>query len=566
MPKKDSLIKGTLILTLAALVARGLGLFQRVPLDHLWGTKGGLAFGAANNIYLLLLVFATAGIPSAISKMVSERLELGREAEVQRIYRAALRFGVIAGIVMTAGLLIAAPLYARLSHIPYATLAIRAIAPSLLLFPVIAMMRGYFQGRQFMTAGGISQIVEQIARVLTAVALAYALAGWGYGDSYIAAGAAFGSVLGSIGAFAVMLWYAYKLRQADRGRTEPASAAAASAAGAPSKADAAANAGAGGPPVLTRTRDIYAAIFRISIPILLTAMMVQVIYFFDQTVLIPLSDWKFGAETAERWGDWLTIRAQSIAGIPPILAIALSTSLLPVVSAAYASRDMDRVRRQSSLAMRIAVLSAMPLVLVLTTAAHPVTGLIFKTAEGSAIVAVLTGGTIFQISMMVSNSILNGLGLQRKAMAHSLAGIGVKIALSFALTPFFGIYGLLAATSVCFIFVTVWNMRTIRGIADVKVLGGRWPGFAAAVAVLAAIGAALAHYATAWFSPLGWRWPYLLAAALTGAVVCGAYPVLLVALGVVRAEDVDGFPAKLRKLIKPFLRLRPKALQRGDGV
>ncbi|MGG1312198.1 MULTISPECIES: putative polysaccharide biosynthesis protein [Cohnella] len=566
MPKKDSLIKGTLILTLAALVARGLGLFQRVPLDHLWSTKGGLAFGAANNIYLLLLVFATAGIPSAISKMVSERLELGREAEVQRIYRAALRFGVIAGIVMTAGLLIAAPLYARLSHIPYATLAIRAIAPSLLLFPVIAMMRGYFQGRQFMTAGGISQIVEQIARVLTAVALAYALAGWGYDDSYIAAGAAFGSVLGSIGAFAVMLWYAYKLRQADRGRTEPASAAAASAAGAPSKADAAANAGAGGPPVLTRTRDIYAAIFRISIPILLTAMMVQVIYFFDQTVLIPLSDWKFGAETAERWGDWLTIRAQSIAGIPPILAIALSTSLLPVVSAAYASRDMDRVRRQSSLAMRIAVLSAMPLVLVLTTAAHPVTGLIFKTAEGSAIVAVLTGGTIFQISMMVSNSILNGLGLQRKAMAHSLAGIGVKIALSFALTPFFGIYGLLAATSVCFIFVTVWNMRTIRGIADVKVLGGRWPGFAAAVAVLAAIGAALAHYAAAWFSPLGWRWPYLLAAALTGAVVCGAYPVLLVALGVVRAEDVDGFPAKLRKLIKPFLRLRPKALQRGDGV
>lgn len=546
MPKKDSLIKGTLILALAALVARALGLFQKVPLDYLWGREGGLAFGYANNIYLLLLVFATAGIPSAISKMVSERVELGREAEVKLIYRAALRFGIAAGVVMTAGLLLFAPWYARLADASYATLAIRAIAPSLLLFPVIAIMRGYFQGRQYMTAGGISQIVEQIARVLTAIVLAFALSGWGYDDSHIAAGAAFGSVLGSVGAFAVMLWYAFKLRKAE-----------------PDRAHAPQEPQVGGPPVLTRTKEIYAAIFRTSIPILLTAMTVQVIYSFDQTVLIPLSQWKYDFATAEAWGEWMTMRAQAVAGIPPILAIALSTSLLPVIASAFASRDIERVRHQSALAMRIAVFSGMPLVLVLTTAAYAVTGTLFDSPDGSAIVAVLTAGTIFQISMMVSNSILNGLSLQRKAMTHTLVGIAVKIALSFALTPFFGIYGLLAATSVCFIFITAWNMHAVRKVADVKVLGSRWPGFAGVVAVLAAAGWALSHYALEWFEPLGWKWPYLLAAGLTGAVVCGAYPLLLAAFGVVRSEDLDSYPAKLRKLLKPFMRLRKKQARSG---
>ncbi|HEY8528310.1 MAG TPA: oligosaccharide flippase family protein, partial [Paenibacillaceae bacterium] len=163
--RKDSLIKGTIVLAAAALTARALGLFQRVPLDYVLDRVGGSAFGLANNIYLLLLVIATAGVPSALSKMVSERLEWGREEEAARIYRAALAFGLGAGIVMTAGLYIVAPWYARLADVPEATAAIRAIAPSLLLFPVIAMMRGYFQGHQNMTAGAVSQIAEQVARV-----------------------------------------------------------------------------------------------------------------------------------------------------------------------------------------------------------------------------------------------------------------------------------------------------------------------------------------------------------------------------------------------------------------
>jgi len=555
MVKKDSLIKGTIILAAAAMVARVLGIFQRVPLQHAMDVKGNSAFGQANTVYLLLLVFATAGIPSAISKMVSERLELGRHEEVSRIYRAAVRFGIVAGVVMTALLLAIAPLYARLSGVPQATPAIRAIAPSLLLFPVIAMMRGYFQGRQFMLAGGVSQIVEQIARVVTAVGLAYLLLGWGYGDTTVAAGGAFGSVIGSVAAFLVMLWYAYKLRKADR--LAPAAAAATA-----ETAETIRTASDAGPPVLKRTRDIYSAIFRISIPILLTAMTVQLIYTIDQTLLVPLSKWKFAADQVDIWHAVMTNNAQSVAGIPPVLAIALSTSILPVLSAAYASGNMERVRSQGTLAMRIAVFSGLPVVLLLAIGANPVNGLLFKPPEGyaepvgSAIVGWLTAGTIFQITMMTSNAILNGLGRQRTAMVHTLTGIGIKLALSFALTPFFGVYGLLAATSVCFIFVTVWNMASIRGLTGIRALGDRWPGFAAAVAVLAAGGGAISYYGVEWLKPLGSKWPYLLTTGLLGLFLGVAYPLLLFALRVIRAEDIESYPARIRRLLRPFARLQ----------
>lgn len=544
MVKKDSLIKGTLILTAAALIARVIGIFQRVPLSEVMDKVGLSAFNMANNVYLLLLVFATAGIPSAISKMVSERVELGRGDEVKRIYRAAIRIGAIAGVTLTVGLLLFAPLYTWLAGTQHATLAIQAIAPSLLLFPVIAMMRGYFQGRQIMMAGGVSQVIEQIARVVTAIGFVFAMHGWGYGNEKMAAGGALGSVAGSIGAFAVMLYYAAKLRKSDertgelngKGRTMHAESR------------------NGSLPVLRSNRQIYQAIFRISIPILVTAMTVQSIYMIDQTLLTRLSEWRFGEATTLSWLSDLTNNAQSIAGIPPVLAIALSQSILPVLSAAFASGDRKRVTQQANLALRIGIFSGMPIVLLMTVGAHAVNGLLYPNPDASVIVGMLAGGTIFQITMMTSNSILYGLGQQRLAMKHTLVGIFVKLVLSLILTPLFGVYGLVSATTLCFMFATTTNMMSIRKRAGVRALGDRWKGFAATVLLLSAAGGALVYAVLHLAAPLGGKWPYLLATGALGLLICAVYPVLLTALGVLRADDLESYPAKIRRVLRPFLR------------
>src|SRR5690606_24611637 len=152
--------------------------------------------------YMWLLVLATAGFPSAIAKLVAEKYALGRPEEGETIRRAANRYALVAGIAASALVFILAPVLAAVNKDPNAALAIRALAPALILFPWIAVERGYFHGRQRMGANGLSQIWEQILRVITSIILAYVLLELGYGLAWAAAGASFGGVLGAVAAAA----------------------------------------------------------------------------------------------------------------------------------------------------------------------------------------------------------------------------------------------------------------------------------------------------------------------------------------------------------------------------
>ncbi|KRE29711.1 putative polysaccharide biosynthesis protein [Paenibacillus sp. Soil522] len=541
MLKKDSLIKGTLILTAAALVVRFLGLFQRIPLDYMLGPVGQASVNSANTIYLLLLTIATGGIPLSISKMISQRYALGRPEEAKRIYQAALMFGAVTGLLLTFAMFVFAPAYARISKVPDSVLSLQAIAPSLLLFPIIAMMRGYFQGRQIMSAGGISQIMEQILRIIGGIGLALIVLGLGWGDKYGAAAIAFGSVLGSIGAFSVMMWFARKLKKQDR--TEVLAADRENAVKASSNLP---------------FRTIYREIFRTSIAAVVTAMTVQFVYFFDQTLFMRLTAAFYSHETATKVFAEYTTKAMGIAGIPPILAIALGASIIPVISSAYSLKNMQEVQRQSSLVMRIVCFTGVPVAMLLTVASYSVTGLLFMKPSGSDIVALLTAGAIFQITMMISNSILYGLNKPKIPMYHTFIGIGLKIVSSLALAPVLGVYGLIIGSSICFVVITMLNVRTINKEVNLNILGGKWLAYLVAVAVpaLAGWGAEYGILALteAWIEKLS----YLLAAAVTSVIVGGLYLILLAALRVITPEDVRSFPGPLRKILnlvlKPFYR------------
>ena len=538
--KKDSLLKGTLILALAALTARALGLFQRVPIEHLLGDQGNLYYSNANNVYLFMLVIATAGIPSAVSKMVSERYAVGRVLEAERIYRASLVFGAAAGMMITLLLLALAPVIAGpIMNEPGAAASIRAIAPSLLLFPMIAMMRGYFQGRQYMTAGGISQIVEQIARVIASIGLAFSLAAWGFSDERIAAGAAFGSVFGSIGAFLVMVWYARKLRA---GETLPG------------------RRGTDRAESRMRWLDIYRELFRLSVPVVLTAVTVQAMYMLDTMLIKPLLDGHFAPETIYRWGSVLGQNAQSFAGIPVILAVALSQSVIPVISSAHATGDRERVGSQASLAVRIALFSGMPVVLLISVGAYSVNGLLFSSDEGSPIVAMLTFGTIFQIAMLVTNSILLGIGQPSLAMKHAVTGILLKILLSFALAPWLGVYGLIAATTGCFAWVLLFNVLSLKKRTRFRVIERRkWLPFLLVAAATAAILWGVQWGVLGLLDHLPKRLAFFFSSAAMGAAVIAVYPALLVFLGVITAGDMQAYPRPVRKMLGPLIRLRGAA-------
>lgn len=539
MAKKESFIRGTLILAAAALVARVLGLVQRVPLDHLFNDIGKASFTISNNVYLLLLTVATAGIPSTLSKMVSERYALKKPAEAQRVYHAALIFAAAAGVIITILLYVLAPYYATyVSKVPEASLAIRALAPALLLFPAIAMMRGYFQGRGNMTAGGISQIVEQFARVGTAILLAYVLLKSGYEDSWVAAGASFGGVLGSIGAFAVMLYYTVKIRKQDRALMLEA-----------------------GPDSHLPMGQIYKDIFTISIPIVLSSMTVPVVNFIDSSIVNPLLIGRIGEAKATQLLGILGQRAQSVAGIPPILAIALSTSLIPVISAAFARKDEAHLKQQITLALRISILTGMPIVIALCVASYSINGLLFSSLDGSGLIMLLTFGTIFQITMMTTNSILLGVGKAYLTVISVMMGIIIKLLGSLILAPWLGIYGIIAATGLCFLVITWLNLRVMKKIVPFSILGKRWRGFLITVIVTGAVGYGLNAAGDQLVHILPDRLAFLITCLVVGVVVVVLYLALLVMLGVLRQQELSSYPRILQKALRPLMRLQPSRLK-----
>ncbi|MCM3785945.1 polysaccharide biosynthesis protein [Neobacillus mesonae] len=543
MSKKESFIKGTLILAAAALVARVLGLVQRVPLEHLLGPVGDASFGVANSVYLMLLTVATAGIPSTLSKMVSERYALNKPQEAKRVYQAALIFAAFAGLVMTILLWSLAPLYATyVAQVPESSAAIRALAPALLLFPTIAMMRGYFQGRNNMTAGGISQIVEQFARVGTAILLAFVLLRLGYDDKEVAAGASFGGVLGSIGAFAVMLYFALKQSRKDQsmGLAQSASTQ------------------------IPLTR-IYRDIFTLSIPIVLSSLAVPVVNFIDSSIIKPLISGQVGSDMSTNLLGILTNRAQPVAGIPPILAIALSTSLIPIIAAAYARKDEGHLRSQVTLAMRIAIMTGMPIVIALTVAAYSINGLLFSTLEGAGVVALLTFGTIFQITMMTTNSILLGIGKPRITMVTVFIGIIVKLAASFVLAQFMGIYGIIAATGLAFLVITVLNIRVLKKTVSFSILGMRWAGFIVTVVLSAGVGYGLHQLGLPMADLMPARLAYLINCVIVGVAVLVSYFVLLILLRVLREDELKNYPRMIQKVLRPLMKLQRIGKQGARG-
>ncbi|MEK8132456.1 polysaccharide biosynthesis protein [Paenibacillus filicis] len=579
---KDSLVKGTLILTLAALVARALGVVQRIPLVYLLGDIGMAAYGIAFNLYSVLLVVATAGIPSALSKMISERTALGKHEEADRIYRAALLFAVIAGVIMTVIMYVGAPYFASGILNPQATLPIQAIAPALLLFPLIAIMRGYFQGRRMMMPNGISQIIEQIFRVATSVALAYLLLSHSL-DAAVA-GASFGGVMGSIAAAAVMLYYALRLKRRDRSerRPQPGDAVpgtsgteAAVVAGPeaaegtppvslPGKQD---SASASKPSAPLRFREIYAQLFKLSVPIVIFSMTVTLIYTIDSSIVTLLLKEQVGEHTARELLGILTGRAQSLAGIPIILAIALSQSIVPIISGAYSQNDLKQVSAQTSKVLQLSILSGLPMVLLIALGARSLNGFVFGNSAASVVVdtyagpiiAALTVSAIFQIVMQTSGAVLMGMGRMKPLVLGVVVGIGAKLLLSFVLAPVWGIYGIIAATAFCFILMTVINLGVLRRSISFSIFGiRRWAGLIVSTVVVSAVGIALDAAVRTYVQPfVSLRANDFVQAVIVCGVVGVLYTVLLFASRVMTLQDLNSLPGPLRRLLRPVLSRMP---------
>ncbi|WP_342551892.1 polysaccharide biosynthesis protein [Paenibacillus sp. FSL R7-0652] len=535
--KKDNLLKGTLILALSALIARFLGIFQKIPLDYIVGDDGNIYFGVANSVYMYLLIIATAGFPSAISKMISERHALNKISEAQKIYRAAMIFGITSGLILSVTLYMLAPYYATyVTQTPGAYLSIRAIAPALLFFPLIAIMRGYFQGRRVMMPVGLSQIIEQILRVVLGLLIALLVFSLGWGDGWVSAAATFGSVLGALGALTVLLLSKNKIKDNEEVLSN--------------KSDDGS---------VKSFKSIYKEIFSLSIPVVITSMTVQFFYLVDSSFFMRFTDLYYdNFSTAKNAMSALIFNAQSIAGIPPIIAIALSQSIIPILSAASTLGDKKEVNKQATLVFQVFLFIGMPASFIMGSLSYSINGLLFSSSDGGGIVGALTFTSFIQIGLMISNSILLGIGQPRPAMMHTLVGFAVKIISSFLLGSFLGAYGLVMASLLSFLVVTTLNIRVISKSIQITNMSKNWIHYVGVVCFITLLAFTTDTLVRFFFNAVFHsKLLYLFSLTISSVVSLVVYIILVKKIKLFNDASLSSLPAPMRKLVA-FIGLKEK--------
>lgn len=179
--KKSTFVKGAFVTTLGIVISKILGILYVIPFHAVIGEQGGALYGYAYTIYLLFMSLSSAGIPLAISKVVNEYHALGYYNAKKRAFILGKKLAMVMGMLCFILIMIFAPVLARWvlgdltggNTIESVTLVIRIISSAILVVPVLSVYRGYFEGHRFMNAPSISQVIEQIVRVLVIVIGSY---------------------------------------------------------------------------------------------------------------------------------------------------------------------------------------------------------------------------------------------------------------------------------------------------------------------------------------------------------------------------------------------------------
>jgi stage V sporulation protein B len=521
--KRESFLKGAMILTLAGVASRILGAVYRIPLARLVGSEGvGLA-GLVYPLYIILLTVSTLGIPIAISKLIAERVAIGDSRGVQRVFVIALAVLSVSGLVFSAALYFGARTFAgSLYHEPRSYLSIMAIAPAIVLVAVMSALRGYFQGLQMMTPTGVSQVVEQLVRVTTTLALAYILLPRGI--EYAAAGIAFGAVTGGLAGLVYLGWL--YLRHA------PALATAALADGARMAGDERR--------VGARGATVIWDILRLSVPVSFAGLVLPLMQFFDSAIVVPRL--QAAGETASRatalFGQ-LSQMAFPIINLPTMLTYALGIALVPAISSAVASGRQGAAGRLAGISLRVTMTLILPAMAGIYLLASPLCAMLYGEREAGIPLAALSAGLLFLALQQTSSGVLQGIGRTDIPVRSLLAGAFVKVALTWYLTglPAFGVVGAAYGTVAGFLVAVSLNLSALWALVGVPV-GLR--DLLLKPVLATAVMAVLVRAGFLWvLAGTGREWAATLAAVGLGAAGYGA---ALVAFGGVYASDLEMVP------------------------
>ncbi|MCC8435125.1 polysaccharide biosynthesis protein [Brevibacillus sp. M2.1A] len=448
MLKKSHFLAGALILAIAGILSKVIGMFYRIPLQEIVGDRGLGLYQEVYPLYLTFLILATAGVPVALSRVIAEALAEGKQGSIGQILaRSMVMMGAI-GLILFALLYVSSPLIAKLMGNPHLIEPIRAISMSLLFVPLIAVIRGFFYGHQKMLFVGLSQIVEQTLRVVFILVASLYLVSLGEDTDTVITGVNFGTMIStflSLGFLALLMWLHNRKNSVFSGAEW-------------------------GRLTWWYDRAFFASMWRIAWPICISALVIPIFSLTDSFLAINIFRyiWNVDGLTADTWFG-IYSRGGPLLQMASLFGSSIALSIVPAIAEAIRQKDQERITTLTKLSLRFAWLIGLPAGLGLTAVAEGANLALYGDMEGTRAMAIL-GITAIPLSLLLAtNGILQGIGKEKIPARHLLYGVIVKVLATLVFTSMFGMDGLSLSWLVATAFVCVLNMRVINRYVSIPI-------------------------------------------------------------------------------------------------
>ena len=404
-------IRGAAVLAVTGIAARIIGAVFRVVLAAILGDEGIGLYQYAYPIYSTLLVISTAGIPVALSKIMAEKIALKDYREAERVFTIAFYLLALSGLLITLVMLFGARFISVvLIKDIKAVYPLMAISPAIFFVTVMASLRGFFQGQQNMVPTAGSQLLEQLVRVGFSITLVFLLIPAGL--EYAAAGATSGAAAGGLAGLLLLAVLYLKNRNnlKELGLRQKVHQPA----------------GVG---------QIIRRIFSLAIPVTVGGLVIPLITMIDLAI-VPrqLIAAGFELERARALYGQLTGMAGSVVYFPNVVALALSMSLVPAISEAYALQNKVQIQSRTAMAIKLTVLFSLPAAAGLYLLAEPITVLLFNNAEAGYSLAYMSWSVVPLCLYVATTGLIQGLGKPIVPALNMFYGGLVKTALAWYLT------------------------------------------------------------------------------------------------------------------------------------
>ena len=448
-PKKQSFLHGAALLAMATAVVKLIGAFYKIPLKMIIGDQGYGYFITAYDVYNVLLLISTAGLPVAMSRLISQASALGNQNQVRKVYRTARAIFLGLGIVSSLFMILASKWLANnVLMQPNAAYAIACLGPCALFMGIISTFRGFFQGHGNMAPTSASQVLEAFIKLLVGLGLAFLLT-MRYNSVPLAAG---GAILGvTCGCLVSAIFLYTKFRPAYR--QLPASQDASLSYGATAK-----------------------ALLAIAVPITIGSAGLQLLTVIEQKLYMGqlLNTLGLSQDTADTMKGIYSM-TMTIYNMPCAFIVPIAISVIPAIASALTLKEDSTVRETEESAARVAGLISLPCSVGLCLLARPIMALLGgytdeKLELATSLMTVLGLCVFLYAIIQYTNALLQAHGFAHLPVVNMLLAGITKLAVVYILVgnPSLGILGAPIGSVLSYTAIAALNLLSIRRVVPQK--------------------------------------------------------------------------------------------------